>query len=62
MTYFFKEGDGREGGSYRPAGGRGDRGDYRRRDDGEGKKEGASGDFKPEFRGGYGRGNRDNIE
>ncbi|KAI9345716.1 Plectin/S10 domain-containing protein [Pilaira anomala] len=30
----------------------GDRGDYRR-------KEGASGDFKPEFRGGLGRGNRE---
>ncbi|CAG8671047.1 7613_t:CDS:2 [Cetraspora pellucida] len=45
---------GREGGAYRPPQGR-DR-DYRRRDDGgEGKKEGASGDFRPEFRG-YGRG------
>uniref|UniRef100_A0A1D1YNU3 40S ribosomal protein S10-B n=1 Tax=Anthurium amnicola TaxID=1678845 RepID=A0A1D1YNU3_9ARAE len=53
------EGEGREGGSYR-AGGRGER-DYRRRDDGEGKKEGPSGDFKPEFRGGYGRG-RDQPE
>ncbi|KAJ1657250.1 hypothetical protein IWQ61_002693 [Dispira simplex] len=33
---------------------RGDREDYRR-DDGA-KKEGASGDFKPDFRGGFGRG------
>ncbi|CAG8646325.1 2040_t:CDS:2, partial [Funneliformis mosseae] len=49
------EGEGREG-SYRPPGSRGDRGEYRRRDDGEGKKEGASGDFKPEFRSGFGRG------
>ncbi|KAF8931673.1 Plectin/S10 domain-containing protein [Dissophora ornata] len=39
-------------GAYRP---RGDREDYRRRDDGE-KKEGASGDYKPEFRSGLGRG------
>ncbi|KAJ3217660.1 hypothetical protein HDU67_007483 [Dinochytrium kinnereticum] len=46
-------GDGPRGeGSYRAP--RGD-GDYRRRDAGE-KKEGASGDFKPEFRGGFGRG------
>lgn len=33
----------------------GDR-DYRRRDDGAEKKEGATADFKPEFRGGMGRG------
>lgn len=39
-------------GAYRP---RGDRDDYRRRDDGE-KKEGASGNFAPEFRSGLGRG------
>ncbi|CDH54517.1 40s ribosomal protein s10 [Lichtheimia corymbifera JMRC:FSU:9682] len=38
-------GEGREGG-------RRDRDDYRR-------KEGASGDFKPEFRGGFGRGRRE---
>ncbi|KAJ1943235.1 hypothetical protein FBU59_002973, partial [Linderina macrospora] len=39
----------------RPEGGfRRERDDYRRRDDG--KKEGASGDFRPEFRGGFGRG------
>ncbi|CAG8556258.1 541_t:CDS:2, partial [Acaulospora colombiana] len=44
--------EGREG-AYRPPQ-RGDR-DYRRRED-EGKKEGASSDFKPEFRGGRGRG------
>ncbi|KAH9272280.1 hypothetical protein BASA83_005372 [Batrachochytrium salamandrivorans] len=31
--------------------------EYRRRDDGE-KKEGAAGDYKPEFRGGVGRGSR----
>ncbi|CAO3598625.1 unnamed protein product [Absidia cylindrospora] len=41
-------GEGREGGR----GPRGDRDDYRR-------KEGASGDFKPEFRGGFGRGRRE---
>ncbi|KAI9030107.1 Plectin/S10 domain-containing protein [Phycomyces blakesleeanus] len=41
-------GEGREG----PRGPRGDRDDYRR-------KEGASGDFKPEFRGGMGRGRRE---
>ncbi|CAO3657827.1 unnamed protein product [Umbelopsis vinacea] len=35
-----------------PRGPRGDRDDYRR-------KEGASGEFKPEFRGGLGRGRRD---
>ncbi|KAG1108093.1 hypothetical protein G6F42_016118 [Rhizopus arrhizus] len=40
-------GEGREN-----RGPRGDRGDYRR-------KEGANGDFKPEFRGGLGRGNRE---
>jgi small subunit ribosomal protein S10e len=39
-------------GAYRP---RGDREDYRRRDDGE-KKEGASGDYKPALRSGLGRG------
>ncbi|KAF9572648.1 hypothetical protein BGZ70_008791 [Mortierella alpina] len=39
-------------GAYRT---RGDRDDYRRRDDGE-KKEGASGNFAPEFRSGLGRG------
>ncbi|CAG8767427.1 10084_t:CDS:1, partial [Acaulospora morrowiae] len=46
--------EGREG-TYRAPQNRGDR-DYRRREDGEGKKEGASGDFKPEFKGGRGRG------
>ncbi|CAO3609980.1 unnamed protein product [Mucor hiemalis] len=40
-------GEGREN-----RGPRADRGDYRR-------KEGANGDFKPEFRGGLGRGNRE---
>lgn len=40
----------REGGFRRG----GDRDGYRRRD--EGKKEGADGDFRPEFRGGFGRG------
>ncbi|KAJ3106623.1 hypothetical protein HDU97_005988 [Phlyctochytrium planicorne] len=40
-------------GAYRAP--RGDGEGYRRRDAGE-KKEGASGDFKPEFRGGFGRG------
>ncbi|OLY77660.1 40S ribosomal protein S10-A [Smittium mucronatum] len=34
-----------------------DRDEYRRRNDNS--KEGATGEFKPEFRGGYGRGNRD---
>jgi hypothetical protein len=42
----------RSEGGYRP---RGDRDDYRRRDDGE-KKEGAPVDHKPEFRSGLGRG------
>ncbi|KAJ3133807.1 hypothetical protein HK100_004060 [Physocladia obscura] len=46
----------RPGREERPRGERRDGGDgYRRRDDGE-KKEGASGDFRPEFRGGIGRG------
>jgi len=43
----------------RPGGGRGGRGDrdgYRRRDAGEKGEEGAPGSFKPEFRGGFGRG------
>lgn len=45
-----------------PRGDRGDRGDreggYRRRDmgDAQAKEGGAAGDFKPEFRGGFGRG------
>ncbi|KAI8320210.1 hypothetical protein GQ54DRAFT_298793 [Martensiomyces pterosporus] len=38
----------------REGGFRRERDDYRRRD--EGKKEGATGDFRPEFRGGFGRG------
>lgn len=38
-------------------GGRGDRDGYRRRDAGEKGEGGAPGDFKPEFRGGFGRGN-----
>jgi len=50
------EDDGGREGAYRPPQSRGDRGDYRRRDDGDTKKEGAGGDFRPEFRGGYGRG------
>ena len=49
------EGERREG-AYRPP--RGDREDYRRRGDDAGKKEGAAGDFRPEFRGGIGRGRR----
>jgi small subunit ribosomal protein S10e len=37
-------------------GGRGgDRGEYRRRDQGEGKEGGAPGDFNPSFRGGFGK-------
>ena len=40
---------------------RGDRGDYRRRDAGEGGKDGApSGEFAPQFRGGFGRGRGSN--
>ncbi|KAI9365499.1 putative 40S ribosomal protein S10-B [Zopfochytrium polystomum] len=46
------EGDRPPRDSYRP---RGDGEGYRRRDAGE-KKEGAGGDFRPEFRGGVGRG------
>ncbi|KAJ2038670.1 hypothetical protein H4S03_002185, partial [Coemansia sp. S3946] len=38
----------------REGGARRERDDYRRRDDG-GKKEGASDDFRPEFRGTFGR-------
>ncbi|KAJ3138155.1 hypothetical protein HK100_000088 [Physocladia obscura] len=46
----------RPGREERPRNERRDGGDgYRRRDDGE-KKEGAAGDFRPEFRGGVGRG------
>lgn len=52
MLYSFSISIERPEGAYRP---RGDREDYRRRDDGE-KKEGASGDYKPEFRSGLGRG------
>jgi len=37
-------------------GDRGDRGEYRRRDAGEGKEGGAPGEFAPQFRGGFGRG------
>ena len=55
--------DGRErrgGGRGGPRGERGERGDrdgYRRRDQGEGNKEGgAPGEFAPQFRGGFGRG------
>jgi hypothetical protein len=49
LTFSFNlVGEGREGGR----GPRGDRDDYRR-------KEAASGDFKPEFRGGLGRGRRE---
>jgi len=47
-------GEERREGVYRPP--RGDREDYRRRDDG--KKEGGPGEFRPEFRGGFGRGRR----
>ena len=49
-------GDDRErrgGGRGGPRGDR-DRGDYRRRDAGEGKEGGAPGEFKPDFRGGFG--------
>jgi hypothetical protein len=42
----FLEGERREG-TYRAP--RGDRDNYRRRDDDGGKKEGAGGDFRPEF-------------
>jgi small subunit ribosomal protein S10e len=39
-------------GAYRaPRGDRGDRDDYRRRDDGEKKEGGAPGEFRPRFRG-----------
>ncbi|CAF9924367.1 MAG: hypothetical protein GOMPHAMPRED_003607 [Gomphillus americanus] len=52
--------DGRErrgGGRGGPRGERGDRDGYRRRDQGEGGKEGgAPGEFAPQFRGGFGRG------
>ena len=50
------------GGEERPRGGRGgprgdrERGEYRRRDAGEGKEGGAPGEFTPQFRGGFGRG------
>ena len=43
----------------RPGGGRGGRGDrdgYRRRDAGDKAEGAAPGEFKPEFRGGFGRG------
>ncbi|OCK74273.1 hypothetical protein K432DRAFT_259779, partial [Lepidopterella palustris CBS 459.81] len=54
-------GDDRErrgGGRGGPRGDRGDRerGDYRRRDAGEGKEGAAPGEFRPDFRGGFGRG------
>ncbi|KAL1601101.1 hypothetical protein SLS59_005771 [Nothophoma quercina] len=51
-------GDGeRRGGRGGPRGDRGDReGGYRRRDAGEKAEGGAPGEFKPEFRGGFGRG------
>ncbi|KAG9125684.1 hypothetical protein FRC07_006629 [Ceratobasidium sp. 392] len=41
-------------GAYRPP--RGDRDDYRRRDDGAKKEDGAGADFRPRFAGGVGRG------
>ncbi|KAG2166402.1 hypothetical protein D6C84_03328 [Aureobasidium pullulans] len=50
------------GGEERPRGGRGgprgdrERGEYRRRDAGEGKEGAAPGEFNPQFRGGFGRG------
>lgn len=34
----------------------GGRGEYRRREQGEGKEGGAPGEFAPQFRGGFGRG------
>lgn len=41
----------------RPGGApRREEGEYRRRDQGEKKQEGAEGDFNPQFRGGFGRG------
>ena len=51
-------GDGeRRGGRGAPRGDRGDReGGYRRRDAGEKPEGAAPGEFKPEFRGGFGRG------
>ncbi len=51
-------GDGeRRGGRGGPRGDRGDReGGYRRRDAGEKAEGAAPGEFKPEFRGGFGRG------
>ncbi|KAF2765527.1 hypothetical protein EJ03DRAFT_330908 [Teratosphaeria nubilosa] len=49
-------GDDRERRGGGRGGPRGDREGYRRRDAGEGKEGAPSGDFKPEFRGGFGRG------
>ena len=51
-------GDERRGGAGR-GGPRGDRDSYRRRDAGEGKEGGSPSEFKPQFRGGFGRGGGD---